>query len=298
MKKTILLMTILVLCICILSGCTENILNSIETKQEDSQMVQLFNSFEDCDYSLVKEIMPVVSSIEQEESFIIISDYIDGHVDDYKKIGYHYKTFIDNGIKTGYTQIVYKVDTEDMIYVVTLVLQQHEDSDAAISGFNVITFKEYQSNGAVLNFDNFDIVQLLLLVFSAACFGLVVYALVVCIKSKIRSKALWIIIILLLYTGGSITYMPPSFSFKVLFIAFDISSLRKYLDGSSILTIIVPIGAILFLCLKKRLINATRKYYEKQSASGNESADTLIGFESPKPIDVTSENLTIKDDEK
>lgn len=256
------------LCIFILSGCTDQLLESIDTQYEDQLMTQLFNSFEDQDYTFAKEVMSdyIFESGNAEDSFAQISDYIDGHVETYKKIGYNFYTTVSDDTSTNSIKVTYEVATDKQEYAVMMILISNEPNVYEVNTFYVITAEEFRTNGAVINFNKLDMTQLLLLIYSAACFGLIIYAIIACAKSKIRLKGLWIVLIVLINSGISITNSVSLNSYKLILFNTDISSLRKYLDGSTILTVLLPIGAILFLCLKKRLIASAKKYYEQKSA--------------------------------
>lgn len=47
-------------------------------------------------------------------------------------------------------------------------------------------------------------------------------------------------------------------------ISINISYMQKFINGDTVLQILIPLGAILFLCLKRRLIESASIWNEKQ----------------------------------
>ena len=92
------------------SGCTEDIINGINTEKQDEEMVILFNAFEDGEYSIVQQLIPNISveNNEHEKTLNYLTSYIDGHVIDYKKIGYFINTSTNSEGATIQNKIVYR----------------------------------------------------------------------------------------------------------------------------------------------------------------------------------------------
>jgi hypothetical protein len=218
-------------------------------------MVAVFDASENEDYETLAQVVDsdVISEQGIEQMITGVSEYIEGTVTDYQKTGWYINKSLNNGVQTTTQDLSYNVATDYDNYVVSMRLLQTGENDWKVIGFNVIRAEQLKGNGAVINFEDFDVVQLLMLVLSAAELALMIIAIVVCAKSKVRRKALWIVLIVLLHTGVSLTLSPSGFHFNLWILNVSLSSLQKFIDGTRVFNVLVPLGAILFLCLKKKL---------------------------------------------
>lgn len=261
MRKIWLL--ILVLCVLFLAAC--NPVAHINTPEQDKMMTEILESVKQGGYDNIRSyFVDEISGADFKRGMESIGAYVKGDVENIEKAGYYVRGRLDNGRTVQSQEFTYRVVTTKDQYLVTMFLVSTNGKDFKINGINAILESEYASNGAVIDFNNFDIRQLLLLIYSVLCIGFVIFAIVVCAKSKIRLKALWIILIILLQTGVSIKSFAYQFSFNFHLFLTNISSLRKYLDGRTVLTVLVPLGAILFLALRKRLIAGAERYNMKK----------------------------------
>lgn len=263
MKKTIAMFTGLVfLLVLLLSGCAE----SIKTPDQDKLMADIFNSIESENYDTAKKLMTgLISESDLDQALPSIAEYIHGNIKEYKKIGYYFHTSVSNSDKINSQTLTYNVKTDYDDYNVEMVLLQKNGGAWNIYGYNVIRASEANVTGSLLDLSNFDFLQLFLLIFSAGSLALIIIAIVKCAKSPIRRKALWIVLIILLQIGFSVAQSASRSEFRIM-LFLGMSSLFKYSDGSYALSVIVPLGAILFLCLRKRLIYSAEVYRLKKDA--------------------------------
>lgn len=275
MRKIWLL--ILVLCVLLLAAC--NPLANIKTPEQDKMMTEILKSVKQGDYDNIRSyFVDEISGEDFQPGMKSIGVYVKGDIENIEKAGYYVRGRLENGRKIQSQELTYRVVTTEDQFLVTMFLVSTDGKDYKISGINAILESEYASDGAVIDFNNFDIRQLLLLIYSALCIGFVIFTIVVCAKSKIRLKALWIIIIILLQTGVSIKSSAYEFRFNFHLFFTNISSLRKYLDGGTVLTVLVPLGAILFLALRKRLIAGAERY-DMQKAKQSEFKEEEVKTE-------------------
>jgi hypothetical protein len=302
MKKSVAAIIAVFLCVFILSGCVE----SVKTPEQDKLMEDIFNSIENEDYDTAKELMSgLISESDLDNALPQIAGYVKGTIKEYKKIGYYYHVSLNNDEKINTQTFTYNVKTDYDNYIIEMVLLQKGESDWSVYGYNVTKASESTAvSGSVIDFSNFDFFQLLLLLFSAGCLALIIVAIVKCAKSPIRRKALWIVLIILLQVGFSIAQSPSRFDISTM-LFLGMSSLYKYTNGGYALSVIIPLGAVLFLCLKKRLINSAEAYRLRQEVSNtppspqpfieqkdvNETTDALAQSEneSGSPIDENSD---------
>lgn len=270
MKKLYLIMAFL-LCLA-LCGCV----NAFKTPSQDNLMADIFNAIEDKDYDYARQEMgELISGEELDNVLPAMSDYIQGTITEYTKIGYYYhiKSSISSSNKTETQTLTYNVKTQYNEYVVEMVLLNTEGG-WKVYGYHVTEASKLPINGYIIDFNNFDVLQLIMLVFSAACIGFVIYTIVICAKSRIRLKALWIILIILVQAGLAFAESASAVDIRVMAFSLDISKLLKYQNGDYIFTLIIPVGAILFLCLRKHLIASAEAYNQRKAAANNPPADT------------------------
>ncbi len=86
--------------------------------------------------------------------------------------------------------------------------------------------------------------DLLLFWLGLACLQVVVAAIIVCARSRIKDKGLWIAIIILLHISVKIAGEASIISIFIMHFGFDT-------DSPWVFSFVVPLGAILFLCYEK-----------------------------------------------
>lgn len=94
---------------------------------------------------------------------------------------------------------------------------------------------------------------------------MIIVSVVLSAKAEIRNKVLWILISLL-GTGGLIfTHTPNSFHIQFsAVVTLPLSYCTKYPDGSMMLQIMLPVGAVVFMLLRKQLIEKKAAYEARQ----------------------------------
>jgi len=253
------------------SGCTAPQWMFAKTPEQDDMMARAFDAIENGDYeTFISMLSKNVNTGEDFHTALSgISDYISGTAADYRKTGYSLNTGTNNNETYRNETLTYDVVTKSDKYSVSVDFVIEEDQ-WKIFGFNVVRASELAGSGAMIDFNNIDSVQLLMLLFSLLCLGFIAFTIVTCARSAIRYKALWILLSLLLYIGLSVSLSPNRLNVNFLIPVADlqslISSLRKYVDGTSVYTVTVPFGAILFFILRKRLIESAAKHRAKPEA--------------------------------
>jgi len=95
-------------------------------------------------------------------------------------------------------------------------------------------------------------------VFFAACIAIplfILFALVVCIRSRVRRKWLWIVFILFGFGQVRLDWATGRFDFQsISFLLFGASAFRASPYAAWVLGCAVPLGAIIFLALRRKLI--------------------------------------------
>jgi hypothetical protein len=288
-RKAAIFVSILIAVIIANTGC-----KALDTTAQDNLVLEVFNGIENENYDAIDGyFFDEIKTQDYYDALAAISDYIEGTAVSSKKTGFYYQSTTRNGVQTNTLDLSYNIETSVERYVVSANLVETSEGVWEIYGFNVTRAEELKGNGAIINFDDIDVVQLMLLIYSAACIALIITSIVLCAKAKIRLKALWIIIILC-QAGLTLTRTAYSVSYSWQFIIVTISNLRKFINGDTILTVLVPLGAILFLCLRKNLIQSAA-LREQQRAM-----NTIPPAPIPLPTEpsASSENAPSADESK
>jgi len=160
-----------------------------------------------------------------------------------KQVGWH--TRVQNGVTQYQTSYILTTDQGQTFGILLATREEVE----GIYGLHI------QDNTAFLEKTGFlNVVNIVLKVLSVAVIAFAVWMIVDCAKRKISKKPLWIIVILLGVSLG-LTFGSAGFStnFHVgLFISMSGASVDP-VAGSAALNLVVPVGAILYFALRKRL---------------------------------------------
>jgi len=118
--------------------------------------------------------------------------------------------------------------------------------------------------GQTMDFMHFNFAHLALLILALAELALFVVALVACARSRIQHKGLWIAIILLV----QLTLKLTGTAFDAYVLIIDLSF---PLETPWTFSFALPLGAILFLCMKKRLeLSAEQERQKTTPESGRQ----------------------------
>ena len=148
---------------------------------------------------------------------------------------------------------VYELAAADTLYIVSVEQDTHWD---VFSYFSVTPYEQtdYYSYGDLTNMVGADTLQWALLLSNLLWIAFVVILLIDCCRHKTRWKVLWILLILF---GMGLFYLsrfPTSFNIGVNIGSFaTYTALIRYGSGGSQLRLLFPIGAVVYLCLRKRL---------------------------------------------
>jgi len=160
---------------------------------------------------------------------------------------------ITNGHKT--TQAAYSMQTDEgKTFLITAL---EDDNYRVLAGFSIAPEENTALvyTGELGHMEGADATQWGILAFSALVLLFVILVLIDCCRQKIKKKVLWILAIVL--GMFVVTFATSGTSFRVNFnigAFFTYSALLRYGDGSTILRLLFPVGAIVYLCLRRKLL--------------------------------------------
>ena len=245
-----------------LVGCTADMDLGQNTELSTQFMEHVMADNYDAAYDMVKA---TVADGDFRAYWVGIQTAVKGAVAyEMKQIGWHVNR--SDGLTTRTTAYQVYLDTDRIILLRTIT----RDDIAGIAGihFSDVTDFIHMTDTYV------PVIRIVLWVISGLCMAFTIWMLVDCIRRKMKYKVLWAILI---FFGISLTLTigeSPNISFTMgLF--FQTASINADPALASVVTkLVVPVGAILYLCLRKKFAldpNAVTAAEETQPA---EPADT------------------------
>lgn len=163
----------------------------------------------------------------------------------------HYNYSNQNGTVT--VQMTYRMTAGDRAVIVTASVT---DGYEGLTGVHIVPEEEttLHHTGTLGNMAGASPVQWIVLILGALVWVFVIWMVVDCCRRKMRWKVLWILLIVLGALVLTLTMSSGSVNFRFNFgLYLQLSSLIRYGDGSTQLSLVVPLGAIIYCVLRKKL---------------------------------------------
>ena len=238
----IVLVIICLLTTFLLTSCLEEMENGNNTELGEKFLNSVIDNDYDAAYDLMKN---VVSDSDFKDFWVQIEPFAEGATTyEIEQIGW--RTNLNNGITTRVSayQVYFDNDRSFFLQVVT---RNDIDGIANIKFSDVTDFLDYSDT--VL-----PVVKVVFFVISLLSVAFVVWMFVDCLRRKTKHKVLWAILILVGITFSITTGEESSFRF-----AIGVMLKTNTIDAdpsirSFITQFFVPVGAIVYLCLRKKLL--------------------------------------------
>lgn len=264
MKRKILLIVILIV-ITLLSSCSdiqlammqgleeddvkedvENVINAIQAENSDYIFDTYFSKFDEIDedefYNDIKKIYSIY-----EGSYISSQLY-----------NISVNSFTNNNETKTIKTVIYLIRTDENAYTLKLQYLKNSDAEYDLYRLDISPYLNYVVN---YRFKDYDLKTWIYFIINIVSYGIMILAMILCIKTKIKLKPLWIILILL-QVGISVTdfsnYHSSQFGF---FSILAMSQYVVYAHGGTITNFYIHIFAIVFLFIRKKL---NRNYIAQQ----------------------------------
>lgn len=252
-KRFILTITILTLAM-MLSGCA-NALEKMENQEDRKDAIDILDAIEDEDGEYIyNTYFNFVDEDDFERDINHIIGGYEGERTDIQFLSIYYQSFKGFGQNSNSTDskiVAYLITTTKNTYSMTMTYVK-EGSEYVLYGVNISTYLDFVVNAGM---SNYTAINWILLVLNILSYGIMIVALILCIKSKIKLKWLWIILILI-QVGFTTTNFPNEFmtNFSIIQL-LGFSQHLKYAHGGTITSVFIHLFAVLFLFLRKSLIN-------------------------------------------
>lgn len=209
-----------------------------------------------------------------EKSFPGIAKYIDG-VETYELTQTGWYTGIENGV--SYYKATYRMTTNKGNFTIEAM---EVDGFEGLYGFHIVADAEYDNyTGTLTKMKGASPFQWGMIIFSALCFGFVIWMLADCIKRKIKYKMLWIFLILCAAFVITLNFNNKGVNFNAgaMIMILSYSYLKVYAAGAAVFKLTLPVGAIAYLIFRNKFTAMAAK--EAAYAESDE----------PETIEVSSE---------
>lgn len=253
-KEDFLFFDVGILCLLMLCSCTK-FKQSGELREETEQMLNslIADDFE----AFYSQISDACSEEDAIALFPQMRDYLNGATT-YELELYHMSARVDNGVHLREEK--YFVKTDGGNFYVSI---QTTSEVQGIAGFNIVKEEESgiasSSTGTIFSMSGASLVQWALLMFALLETVFVIFSVVDCARQRIAKKALWILLILFASGTFMLTLSSSGLNFRFnLGFLFSHTALIVYNNGTRVLRLFVPIGAIIYWCLRKKLLSKNK----------------------------------------
>lgn len=285
-----IILIVLMLC----SGCAAFLqeLDNTAVRQNTETMLDslIANDFQTA-YSLVHNFC---SEEEFKAKFPKMRELL-GNTDTYelKLLSIYTNYTLSNGNKRNVVTSVYEMTSESCRVIVNVRIVDQND----LASFYLTPYEktDYYFTGTLNNMTDADWIQWSFLLLNVLTLGLAIFAFVDCCKQKIKNKALWLLLLSLGFASLGATI--SSAGFKIHFNLEWItaySALIRYGSGIVTLRLMLPVGAIIYCIMRRRLLkdNAqTIAASDNEFESLEESCADQPASQAPESDEIESQQI-------
>ncbi len=251
-KSRVIGIFLFVLLCCLLSGC-----GSLPKNERMDQVVEyMIDALNEDDADRIFRFLypDVVTREEFDESYEAIRDIWE-KTDSYtKKLNsINTQKTINNSGKSLVCEAQYYIYTEDKFYTINLTYLS-DDNGYGLYGFYLKPGAEpMMISGDFTTARENSVLQWIILFLGALSYFLIIITVVDILRKRPRLFGLWLIAVMAFFSF-QIRNMPDNFFVVVGVNWFVISGLRGYNNNGWILFLAIPAGAIVYWCLRKKLL--------------------------------------------
>ena len=262
LAKRLLVIAVIVLLLLSVSGCgnqqdwetmrelalkMEDSIDDAKVRENTERMLSyiLADDFENA-YTMV---CTVATREEFRQPYADIRTVLQG-VTDYELVASYRNNNVTNGV--SYVGIRYMLTSGEQKILVEATRQE---GGIGLVGFHVYTYDPVTQTGTLTTMQGANAVQWIFLVIGLLEGGFMIWMFVDCCRSKIRRKWLWLILTLLGAVAISVT-VGSGINFRYnIGLFFNLhTALIRYSSGGFTVRLMFPLGAVLYVILKKKLI--------------------------------------------
>lgn len=246
----IVLLLISVLLFCCACGVPKNFENETLRQHTETMLDAIMQEDVDTAYALLQDVIP-------EKEFSTAFGQLRSILGEYSSYELQLTYVQTNVSATGNGKVTvinhtYDLMTDSGRYIINV---QCNDQISGLSGFYIAPYENTDASftGAIGHMQGANVLQWILLVSNVLSLALVIVALIDCCKCKIKRK--WVLILLILLGAFSVggTFASDQVRINFNFGWMNYTALLCYGSGKTVLRLMLPVGAIGYLSMRRTL---------------------------------------------
>lgn len=254
--KVTLISVLIILLAVLCSGCSA-VLDKMENKEirkyTESMVDAIIAKDFDTAYSVIEDACTKDEFARAYNDMEVLLYDVESY--ELKLIGFYNNTNVSNGKSITTLSATYQMtDNTDKVYVIGV---ESSSKYEKLSFFEIQPYEKTKLyvTGTVTSMKDSSTLQWIIMLLNIPVLGIVIFAVIDCSRQKIKKKALWLVLIILgLVTFGlSLSTSSIRLNFNLGWL-MNYSAFIKYGDGSMILRVMLPAGAIVYFIMRSHLI--------------------------------------------
>lgn len=265
---------LLLICCGLLTGC--RLLIDVQCEQYLQGMLQAVEA-ENLQVAVALFYDPDIADSSFEQEFAEMVCIWEKGPYTYTCISMHARSFSGSGGGRKYVTNSYAIQTAQKKYHAEVIRCEMPEGDG-LYGFRLKLEQAEKPVGTLRDIGSFTGGQWSVLLYYLAAVAFCVVTAVRCAKDPIRMKWLWILLILLVHSGMEHHVRQGLFQLRLLLVMVPpYYRLLLYPGGGRLLALGLPVGAILYWCIRKKLIANAEKKQQSQDKWVAQSEGSVYG---------------------
>lgn len=280
---------LLVLALLMLAGCgaqdewaaTQKAAGMLSDITEDPQLradtEKLLDAMIADDYAAAWDaVYEEIDAVEFRRMYVELQPHL-AQIEQYELVASHINKTVNNGVSTVSVRYMMMTAGEQRFFVDAARVEGYE----GLTAFYVNEYQPVETTGTLGSMQGADAAQWGFLVFGMLEIVFTILVFVDCCRLKMKKKWLWLLLIALGYVILSIVAVPEQFRINFNVGGFlSYTSLIYYSTGGATCRIVIPAGAIAYLCVRKSLF---AKYAQLQQQKAAEQETVVLPQEELVP---------------
>lgn len=208
-------------------------------------------------------------------------------IDQYELVASSINKTVTNGVST--VTVRYMMTAGELRLVVEVARTEGYEG---LTAFYFGEYKPVTTTGTLGNMQGADALQWIFLIVGLLEWVFVVVVFVDCCRHKMRKKWLWLLIVVLGHLICSVLATPEQFHVTTnIGLHLTCTCLIYYSTGGCTVQILVPLGAIIYLCLRKTLFAKYAAFQQQKEMTEQTDQPAILPDETPQADTAEAENL-------
>lgn len=230
-----------------------------------------------------------VDASQFRQAYLQIQTVLKG-VTQYELVASNINKTVTNGLET--VSVRYMMTTGEQRFFVDVA---RAEGYVGLISFRLNVYQPVTVTGTLRNMQGANVIQWIVLIVGLLELAVTVFVFVDCCRHKMRKKWLWLLFIGVGAVIFSVIATPEQLRINFNFGALlGYTSLLSYSTGGFVLQIMIPAGAIVYLCVRQKLFAGYEAYMQKKASQQMTSLEEPIGTE--QSMTATEEIVTLPEE--